>query len=262
MAPGVGFPPPSATQGERVDPLVVAPGPIVRAPWGKKKNVETAACARKREREKRERERERERERRERERERERPPRERERRERERERERERAKLILCAHNAEFDWLFVSRGLRRAGLPPPDLLRLCTLRLSRSLDPERQRSHRLGDLCLRYQVPLTRPHDAAADAAATAALLPLLLSRRPRSPTTPSSGRTSPAGRPPGRARPRQRSAGQHSRHGQLGTNVRAAQAGRAPRRSDFSSRSSGAPASGSKSTGSSTTRSSPSASR
>jgi DNA polymerase III epsilon subunit-like protein len=82
---------------------------------------------------------------------------------------------IVCAHNAEFDWLFVSRGLRRAGVPPPDVVRLCTLRLSRSLDPERERSHRLGDLCLRYQVPLTRAHDAAADAAATAALLPLLL---------------------------------------------------------------------------------------
>jgi DNA polymerase III epsilon subunit-like protein len=82
---------------------------------------------------------------------------------------------IVCAHNAEFDWLFLSRGLRRAGVPPPDAVRLCTLRLSRSLDPERQRSHRLGDLCLRYQVPLTRPHDAAADAAATAALLPHLL---------------------------------------------------------------------------------------
>src|SRR6476659_4623573 len=40
---------------------------------------------------------------------------------------------IVCAHNAEFDWLFVSRGLRRSGLPPPDVLRLCTLRLSRSL---------------------------------------------------------------------------------------------------------------------------------
>jgi DNA polymerase III epsilon subunit-like protein len=82
---------------------------------------------------------------------------------------------IVCAHNAEFDWLFVARGLRRAGLPPPDAVRLCTLRLSRSLDPERVRSHRLRDLCLRYDVPLTRPHDAAADAAATAALLPHLL---------------------------------------------------------------------------------------
>lgn len=82
---------------------------------------------------------------------------------------------IVCAHNAEFDWLFLARGLRRAGAPPPDALRLCTLRLSRSLDVERTRSHRLADLCQRYEVSLTRAHDAAADAAATADLLPHLL---------------------------------------------------------------------------------------
>jgi DNA polymerase III epsilon subunit-like protein len=33
----------------------------------------------------------------------------------------------------------------------------------------------LGDLCARYAVPLTRAHDAGADAAATAAVLPKLL---------------------------------------------------------------------------------------
>ncbi len=82
---------------------------------------------------------------------------------------------IVCAHNADFDWPFLARGLRRAGLAVPDALRLCTLRLSRSLDPERARSHRLGDLCLRYDIPLIRAHDAAADAEATAMLLPRLL---------------------------------------------------------------------------------------
>jgi DNA polymerase III subunit epsilon len=82
---------------------------------------------------------------------------------------------IVCAHNAEFDWPFLSRGLQRAGVAVPDALRLCTLRLSRSLDPDRLRSHRLGDLCLRYDIPLIRPHDAAADAEATAMLLPRLL---------------------------------------------------------------------------------------
>ena len=52
---------------------------------------------------------------------------------------------------------------------------LCTLRMSRRLDPDRQRSHRLGDLCEHYGVALDRPHDALADAAATAAILPHLL---------------------------------------------------------------------------------------
>jgi DNA polymerase-3 subunit epsilon len=47
--------------------------------------------------------------------------------------------------------------------------------MSRRLDPDRQQSHRLADLCERYDVVLDRPHDALADAAATAAVLPHLL---------------------------------------------------------------------------------------
>ena len=41
--------------------------------------------------------------------------------------------------------------------------------------PTAQRSHRLGDLCEYYGVALDDPHDALADAAATAAILPHLL---------------------------------------------------------------------------------------
>ena len=83
---------------------------------------------------------------------------------------------ILCAHNVEFDWPFLVRGLRRARHPPPDALRLCTLQLSRSLDPERTAIPPPRATCApRYGVALTRAHDAAADAAATAALLPRLL---------------------------------------------------------------------------------------
>ena len=36
--------------------------------------------------------------------------------------------------------------------------------MSRRLDPERARSHALGDLCVRYGVSLDRPHDALHDA--------------------------------------------------------------------------------------------------
>ena len=86
---------------------------------------------------------------------------------------------VLTAHNAAFDADFLARASRnrsgddplRAGLQRP----LCTLRMSRRLDPDRQRSHRLGDLCEYYGIALERPHDALADAAATAALLPHLL---------------------------------------------------------------------------------------
>jgi DNA polymerase-3 subunit epsilon len=50
------------------------------------------------------------------------------------------------------------------------------LRLSRRLDPDRAASHRLGDLCVRYDVPNARPHDALYDARATAGVLSHLLS--------------------------------------------------------------------------------------
>jgi DNA polymerase III subunit epsilon len=86
---------------------------------------------------------------------------------------------VFTAHNANFDGAFLARAVRRR--PPDDAIRraleprLCTLRMSRRLDPQRQQSHRLVDVCDRYGIPLDRPHDALADAAATAAVLPHLL---------------------------------------------------------------------------------------
>ena len=86
---------------------------------------------------------------------------------------------LFTAHNAEFDSDFLTRAARRRPNDDPLRLgldpRLCTLRMSRRLDPDRELSHRLGDVCARYGVPLDRPHDALADAAATAAILPHLL---------------------------------------------------------------------------------------
>ncbi len=86
---------------------------------------------------------------------------------------------IFTAHNAAFDSEFIARAIRRR--PAADPLRrslrrrLCTLTMSRRLDPDRQLSHRLPDVCERYGVALDRPHDALADAEATAAVLPHLL---------------------------------------------------------------------------------------
>ncbi len=86
---------------------------------------------------------------------------------------------IFTAHNASFDAAFLSRAGRRRS--PDDALRrnldplLCTLRMSRRLDPDRAQSHRLADVCARYDVALDRPHDALGDAVATAAVLPHLL---------------------------------------------------------------------------------------
>jgi DNA polymerase III subunit epsilon len=82
---------------------------------------------------------------------------------------------VFVAHNAEFDLAFLRKAATEAGLALPVEHSLCTLRLSRRLDPGRTMSHRLGALCERYEVVLVRPHDALADADATAAVLPHLL---------------------------------------------------------------------------------------
>jgi DNA polymerase III subunit epsilon len=82
---------------------------------------------------------------------------------------------VLTAHNLRFDRSFLTAAARRAGRELPIDRQLCTLELSRSLDPERQYSHGLAGLCRKYEIPLTNHHDALADAEATVALLPHLL---------------------------------------------------------------------------------------
>lgn len=81
----------------------------------------------------------------------------------------------FVAHNAAFDAEFLRKASKTHGVVVPIDNPLCTLTLSRRLDPDRQLSHRLGDLCARYGIDLVRPHDALADADATAAVLPHLL---------------------------------------------------------------------------------------
>jgi DNA polymerase-3 subunit epsilon len=81
----------------------------------------------------------------------------------------------VVAHNAEFDIAFLARAAAEAGIALDLSGPICTLRLSRALDPERRLSHRLGDMCARYDVQVSRPHDALSDADATAAVLPHLL---------------------------------------------------------------------------------------
>jgi DNA polymerase III subunit epsilon len=81
----------------------------------------------------------------------------------------------VVAHNAAFDTAFLRKAAQRHRVDVRLDPVLCTLLLSRSLDPDRQRSHRLGDLCKQYDVPLIRAHDALSDAEATAGLLPHLV---------------------------------------------------------------------------------------
>ena len=86
---------------------------------------------------------------------------------------------VFTAHNAAFDsgFLLHAASRHKDGQSIEQKLspQLCTLQMSRLLDPQRERSHRLGDLCERYDIALDRPHDALNDAAATAAVLPHLL---------------------------------------------------------------------------------------
>jgi DNA polymerase-3 subunit epsilon len=82
---------------------------------------------------------------------------------------------VFTAHNAAFDAEFIERAARRAGVSLVIDRRVCTLDLSRQLDPDGQLTHGLADVCARYGVPLTEHHDALADATATAAVLPHLL---------------------------------------------------------------------------------------
>ena len=83
---------------------------------------------------------------------------------------------IIVAHNAEFDTKF----LRAAALQHHVDLNwagvLCTLKLSRALDPQRQQTHKLSTLCEKYGVALDQAHHAEHDARATAEVLPHLLS--------------------------------------------------------------------------------------
>lgn len=82
---------------------------------------------------------------------------------------------VLVAHNVAFDLAFLRKAADEVGVTLPIDSSLCTLKLSRRLDPTRQLSHRLADICLRYDIQLLRPHDALADAEATAAALHHLL---------------------------------------------------------------------------------------
>ncbi len=82
---------------------------------------------------------------------------------------------VFVAHNASFDTQFLAKAARHHRVDLALGEQLCTLTMSRRLDPERVVRHRLSDLCERYGIELVRPHDALADADATAAVLPHLL---------------------------------------------------------------------------------------
>jgi DNA polymerase III epsilon subunit-like protein len=83
---------------------------------------------------------------------------------------------VFTAHNAKFDIGFLQSDSTRLQIPLKLTGPLCTLTLSRKLDPQRAMSHKLKDVAARFGKSTERPHDALADAQLTAAVLPELLS--------------------------------------------------------------------------------------
>lgn len=83
---------------------------------------------------------------------------------------------VFVAHNAAFDWSFVSAELGRAYDATPTALRLCTVRLARLLLPQLPRrsldhvAHHYGlrDAARGYAVKRGYRHSAAGDALVTA----------------------------------------------------------------------------------------------
>lgn len=86
----------------------------------------------------------------------------------------------IVAHNLAFDWSFIEAAGTRVGVAPPSGPHLCTLELSRSLDPTRALSHRLVDIAARLGITHDDAHDALGDARTTARALPHLLAARRR----------------------------------------------------------------------------------
>ncbi len=81
---------------------------------------------------------------------------------------------VFAAHNARFDWAFVSAELKRTRDRVLWGPRVCTVRLTRRLVPE-LRSRGLDHVTQYFGITVEQRHRAAGDALATATLLQRLL---------------------------------------------------------------------------------------
>jgi DNA polymerase-3 subunit epsilon len=81
---------------------------------------------------------------------------------------------VFVAHNASFDWSFVSAELLRASGDAPDVPKLCTVRMCRRLVPELRRRN-LDVVTRHFGVEIHERHRAYGDALATARVLLRLL---------------------------------------------------------------------------------------
>ncbi len=83
---------------------------------------------------------------------------------------------VFVAHNARFDWAFVSAELERALGYSPRTPQLCTVRLTRRLVPELERRS-LDSVMHYFGLETDRRHRAGGDALVTASALGRLLGR-------------------------------------------------------------------------------------
>jgi DNA polymerase-3 subunit epsilon len=91
---------------------------------------------------------------------------------------------VFVAHNAAFDWRFVSMEVERATGRRLEGVSLCTVRLTRRLAPEIRRRN-LDAVAAYYGIDIAARHRAGGDAMATAhVLLRLLKAARARGCTT------------------------------------------------------------------------------
>lgn len=86
---------------------------------------------------------------------------------------------VLVAHNAAFDWHFVSAQLEEVTGRVPDLPRLCTQRLARTFVPWLRRRN-LDAVAAYYGIPILQRHRAHGDACATARALLCLIDEASR----------------------------------------------------------------------------------
>ncbi len=82
----------------------------------------------------------------------------------------------MVAHNAPFDSGFLRSEANRCGFQMQINGPLCTLDMARQITQSSQHvSHRLADVCARYEIRPVQAHRALEDARACAQLLPKLL---------------------------------------------------------------------------------------
>lgn len=77
---------------------------------------------------------------------------------------------VFVAHNAGFDWGFIKRGAERNRRTVPKTTQLCTVKLSRQLNPGLEK-HNLGAVAEHMGIEIEDRHRAMGDAEATAIAL-------------------------------------------------------------------------------------------